>query len=959
MKKPTWLAIIFLLLSGMVGLVLAQTENAGPAMPLAGAEPGSGNPVTSTEEAASATEQPVEAERVDGKLVSPGLAEIVKLAQSNLDEKVVIAFIENSNVPYQPTSEELLYLNDIGLSPNVVTALIKRGKVLREEAKPIVGNAPPAEPARPKALQPATRNPVSSAATAIVESTLTETVVETTSHPEAVAAAETVSESPAYFYDNLAPYGTWVNMPECGWVWQPSVAVQNATWRPYFDRGHWVYTDAGWYWMSDYSWGWAPFHYGRWWNHPQRGWLWLPGTTWAPSWVCWRRTPVYCGWAPLPPQAVYEPEHGFVYLGGRVGPECDFGISLGHFSFVHYKNVMDRNLHLYCLPPRQVQPVFVQSVVVNKYVWGRDRVVMNQGLDPAHIKAFTRAEVKVIPIRPVPPGSPGKVRDRLDRSAGVLYRPQLAANPPPVPHLAPGRNSAGPGPGMKPPAAGDRGSTAPRPPQGGVAGGPGGGTPPQKGSPPAGAPVSGTRPNAGGIDISGGRPPLGGSRGPGGPGQTTSSTAPPTASDRQPPAVGTRPVPGGGNAGAGTAPAVGSRRPAGPGQTGSSTTAPTASDRQPAAVGTRPAPGGGNAGTGTAPAVGSRRPAGPGQTASSTSPPPASDRQPPAVGTRPAPGGVNAGTGTAPAVGSRGPGGPGQTASSTSPPPASDRQPPAVGTRPAPGGGNAGTGTAPTVGSRRPAGPGQATGSTTQPAAPDRQPPAVGTRPAPGGGASNPSTAPTAGSRATGGANPNPVSTQPPPGGSTKSPGSPPTASARPWQQTMQDNSPKRVESRSAANSSAPPTYGGTRISPGGSSSPDGGSATRSYSTAPVRGSGTSSGASAPSVSQPSYPASRSAPGSSGSSFGTAPSRTYSSPGASSSPSYSRPSAPSSAPSYSTPATAPSRSSSPPTAPSRGNSPSMGTDSSRSAAQPSPAARTAPSAGGSTKDPKENQDRRR
>ena len=50
--------------------------------------------------------------------------------------------------------------------------------------------------------------------------------------------------------------------------------------------GHWVYTDDGWYWDSNYEWGWAAFHYGRW-NHVDNyNWVWSPDTVWAmPSWV--------------------------------------------------------------------------------------------------------------------------------------------------------------------------------------------------------------------------------------------------------------------------------------------------------------------------------------------------------------------------------------------------------------------------------------------------------------------------------------------------------------------------------------------------------------------------------------------------------------------------------------------------------------------------------------------------
>src|SRR4051812_27156734 len=86
------------------------------------------------------------------------------------------------------------------------------------------------------------------------------------------------------FYNDLAPYGTWVHYPSYGYAWAPGIGVG---FRPYYSGGHWVYTDEGWMWFSDYPWGWAPFHYGTWLLDPLYGWLWVPGYDWAPAWVSW------------------------------------------------------------------------------------------------------------------------------------------------------------------------------------------------------------------------------------------------------------------------------------------------------------------------------------------------------------------------------------------------------------------------------------------------------------------------------------------------------------------------------------------------------------------------------------------------------------------------------------------------------------------------------------------------
>jgi hypothetical protein len=56
--------------------------------------------------------------------------------------------------------------------------------------------------------------------------------------------AQQVSVSFQVFYDQLSPYGTWVNYQRYGYVWVPT-AVPGG-FRPYATGGHWVYTDDGW-----------------------------------------------------------------------------------------------------------------------------------------------------------------------------------------------------------------------------------------------------------------------------------------------------------------------------------------------------------------------------------------------------------------------------------------------------------------------------------------------------------------------------------------------------------------------------------------------------------------------------------------------------------------------------------------------------------------------------------------
>jgi hypothetical protein len=130
----------------------------------------------------------------------------------------------------------------------------------------------------------------------------------------------------AYFYDDLAPYGTWVDVAPYGWAWCPLDVPFG--WRPYA-VGAWAYTDYGWMWMSGDPWGSIPYRYGRWTYDDFYGWIWIPGDVWAPSWTAWRYGDGWVGWAPLPPEADWSAGAGLSW-----GPSnLDQGIDRFGWSF--------------------------------------------------------------------------------------------------------------------------------------------------------------------------------------------------------------------------------------------------------------------------------------------------------------------------------------------------------------------------------------------------------------------------------------------------------------------------------------------------------------------------------------------------------------------------------------------------------------------------------------------------
>src|SRR5262245_21512197 len=55
---------------------------------------------------------------------SPALAEVIRLVQAGVSEEVILAYVSNSTNVFQLSSAEILYLNDLGVSPNIITAIM-------------------------------------------------------------------------------------------------------------------------------------------------------------------------------------------------------------------------------------------------------------------------------------------------------------------------------------------------------------------------------------------------------------------------------------------------------------------------------------------------------------------------------------------------------------------------------------------------------------------------------------------------------------------------------------------------------------------------------------------------------------------------------------------------------------------------------------------------------------------
>ncbi|HXI82462.1 MAG TPA: DUF6600 domain-containing protein [Verrucomicrobiae bacterium] len=177
------------------------------------------------------------------------------------------------------------------------------------------------------------------------------------------SVASNVSFSISVFDAPLGRCGSWVDRPGYGRCWHP--AYVSSEWRPYCE-GYWLWTDGGWYWVSDEQWAWATYHYGRWVEDSYYGWVWVPDTEWAPSWVSWREGDGYVGWAPLPPGAGFGPQGYVVVREEALPPRAFVFIEIGHFCEpIHRRAVVVNNVTIINKTLNITKITRVNNVVVN------------------------------------------------------------------------------------------------------------------------------------------------------------------------------------------------------------------------------------------------------------------------------------------------------------------------------------------------------------------------------------------------------------------------------------------------------------------------------------------------------------------------------------------------------------------------------------------------------------------
>ena len=223
-------------------------------------------------------------------------------------------------------------------------------------------------------------------------------------------SAQEANVSFQVFYDQLSPYGQWVNYLNYGYVWIPDAGSDFV---PYSTGGHWLLTDVGWTWVSDYNWGWAPFHYGRWSHSNSFGWFWVPDNVWGPSWVTWRRADGYYGWEPMEPGLSINLSFGRAYDNHN-----------DNWQFVRDRDIERSDINHYYINRTDHERIIRNSTVINK-------TYIDNSRHTTYISGPAREEVQRVTGRKVTPvviqenDKPGQV---LSNGQLRIYRPQIKIN---------------------------------------------------------------------------------------------------------------------------------------------------------------------------------------------------------------------------------------------------------------------------------------------------------------------------------------------------------------------------------------------------------------------------------------------------------------------------------------------------------------------------------------------------
>lgn len=212
------------------------------------------------------------------------------------------------------------------------------------------------------------------------------------------------------FYDELIPYGQWIDYDNYGYVWIPDVGNDFA---PYSSNGRWIMTEYGWTWASNYNWGWAVFHYGRWSLNDSFGWFWIPDNEWGPAWVNWRQADGYYGWSPMEPGITISMSFNNKYDN-----------NYNHWFFVRDKDFDRANINQYYVNRNDYDRIGRNSVVINNTYTDKNRHT-TYVTGPSRTAVQTGTGRRIVPVTIQESNHPGK---EINNGRLEIYRPRIERN---------------------------------------------------------------------------------------------------------------------------------------------------------------------------------------------------------------------------------------------------------------------------------------------------------------------------------------------------------------------------------------------------------------------------------------------------------------------------------------------------------------------------------------------------
>ena len=89
--------------------------------------------------------------------------------------------------------------------------------------------------------------------------------------------------------------------------------------------------------------------------------MWVPGDDWAPAWVSWRQNDDYLGWAPLPPETLYDEVYEY-----NPGIDVAYDVSPAYYNFVPVDHFYEP-VHAHCVPRTTVVTIIISTRNVTRF----------------------------------------------------------------------------------------------------------------------------------------------------------------------------------------------------------------------------------------------------------------------------------------------------------------------------------------------------------------------------------------------------------------------------------------------------------------------------------------------------------------------------------------------------------------------------------------------------------------